>query len=208
MTPRIGVLAYGSLIQRPGDELLEAEVERRSGARTPFRVEFARSSNERDGAPTLIPVDAGGAHVEATVIVLRDGTSLEQARDMVYRREINAVGDLERSYRPDSSKSNQVYVEALPGFAGLDWVLYTRIFPNIDGLTPNRLADLAIKSAQGVARKNGRDGISYLRDALLNGIRTPLSDAYREAILQRTDATSLDEALEKVGANSGDPDST
>jgi len=112
---RIGVLAYGSLVEDAGAELEEATAERRSGVRTPFRVEFARHSSGRDGAPTLVPVTQGGAYVEAAIIVLKPGMSLDQAQDMVYRREIDRVGQANR-YKPDPEKANQVYVEVLPNW--------------------------------------------------------------------------------------------
>jgi hypothetical protein len=51
----MGVLAFGSLLNDPGCELLGAEVQRIS-VRTPFPVEFARYSRSRRGAPTLVPV--------------------------------------------------------------------------------------------------------------------------------------------------------
>lgn len=194
MAGHIGVLAYGSLIDNPGEELAQAESERRSGLRTPFRVEFARSSRGRGGAPTLVPVTVGGDHVEATVIMLRSGISLADARDIVYRREIDKVGELSYRYHPDPKKKEQVYVESLQSFADTEWVLYTRIEANIQGASPDELADLAIASAAGPAGVERRDGISYLRSALANGVRTPLSGAYRDAILKATKSKSLEDA--------------
>ena len=85
---RIGILAYGSLIDDPGEELAQRIIHRIEDAKTPFRVEFARSSLSREGAPTLVPVEAGGAQVKATVLVLDDAVALEDARDMLYRREV------------------------------------------------------------------------------------------------------------------------
>lgn len=206
MSPRIGVLAYGSLIQHPGRELQEAEGDRRSGVCTPFRVEFARSSSKRCGAPTLVPVDDGGAYVEATILVLRDGVTLDEARDMLYRREINYVGNEAKRYRPDPSRTNQVWVETLPEFACLDWVLYTRIAADIELRTAERLAELAIESAKGSVGEKRRDGITYLRDALSNGVKTPLSDRYQTAVLERTGADNLEEAWEIVRASAGKAD--
>lgn len=206
MAPRIGVLAYGSLISEPGEELAALATERRGGIRTPFRVEFARKSSGRDGAPTLVPVDRGGAHVEATILVLGDGVSLEAARDMVYRRETGRVGNQDVRYRPDSSKPNQVYVEVLPNFAGLDWVLFTRIAANISDPTPKALAELAVASAKEAAGASRRDGISYLHEAIANGIRTPLSDAYRREVLSLTDAVALEDAWDKVSTPAPEPE--
>ena len=86
----LGVLAFGSLIARPGAELEEATARRIPRVFTPFHVEFARASNNRGRAPTLVPVRAGGAHVLATVLVMHDGVTLKEAQNRLYRREINA----------------------------------------------------------------------------------------------------------------------
>ena len=52
----IGILAYGSLIDDPGDEIKPLVKQKIEGVETPFAIEFARSSKSRNGAPTLIPV--------------------------------------------------------------------------------------------------------------------------------------------------------
>lgn len=194
MSSRIGVLAYGSLIDDPGCELADAEVARRLEVETPFPVEFARKSRSRDGAPTLVPVDGIGARVMATVIELEKDIDLEQARDMVYRREIHEVCNSEKKYEPRPPTETKVSVGSLENFAGFDQVLYTRVLPNIDDLTPEHLADLAIDSARAAAGDEGNDGITYLRNALSHGIETPLSGAYREAILRKTGAGTLEDA--------------
>lgn len=56
----IGILAYGSLINNPGDELAPLIIER-IPCMTPFNVEYARLSLTRDNAPTLIPVQGEGS---------------------------------------------------------------------------------------------------------------------------------------------------
>ncbi len=58
------------------------------------------------------------------------------------------------------------------------------------------LAALAIKSAKEL--DNGRDGISYLLDAKRDGIVTPLSGPYEQAILRRMATPSLERALKKI----------
>jgi hypothetical protein len=60
-------------------------------------------------------------------------------------------------------------------------------------LTAERLADLAIESAKKL--DNGKDGISYLISAKANGIETPLSPGYEEAIIRRLSASGLEDAL-------------
>lgn len=82
---------------------------------------------------------------------------------------------------------------------GVDRVLYTEIGANIERLSPIELARLAIKSAR--ARDDGKDGISYLRDALANHIHTPLSDAYHRKILELVGGKDLDDALDLVKAS-------
>ena len=195
---KIGILAYGSLIDKPGDEIEELIVERRSGVRTPFRVEFAHKSEKRDGAPTLVPVDTGGSYVEATLLILREDTTLEYARDILYRRETSHVGKKDKHYLPDSSKENQVYVEFLLDTFGVEYVLYTRIRADIDPPTPDNLADLAIESAKKESGKERRDGINYLIDVKKYGIRTILSDKYEQKILEKTNTTTLKEAWQHI----------
>jgi hypothetical protein len=63
MSDSVGILAYGSLIGNPGSEIEKATRKAVSGVKTPFRVEFARGSRGRGGAPTLVPVESGGCEV-------------------------------------------------------------------------------------------------------------------------------------------------
>ena len=194
----IGVIAYGSLITDPGRELKELEAERRFGIRTPFRVEYARTSEKRGGAPTLVPVIQGGAYVDAVLIVLRPRTSIELARDVLYRREIHSVGELAKCYSPSAGNKNQVFVEVIPELFGVDHVLYTRLEPNIANLSPDTLAEKAIASARTEFGTKREDGISYLISALASGIRTPLTDAYASKILEKTSTESLEMAWQRT----------
>lgn len=188
---KVGILAYGSLIDDPGDEILQTLVRTVCGVCTPFSVEFARSSRTRGGGPTLIPVATGGASVRAAILVL--DTSVQKAMDMLWRRETR-TSDLTKVYaEPPPNQIDRVRVEQLEGFAGIDLVIYTSIGSNIEPLTPAHLADLAIAS---VARAPaGKDGISYLLAAKANGIVTALSGAYEAEILSKAGAATLSEAL-------------
>jgi hypothetical protein len=196
---KIGILAFGSLLHDTGPEIAAIEVGRIAEIETPFAVEFARSSTgARAGAPTLVPVSTGGARVRATVIVLKAGTDLSTAKDLLYRRETRKY-DPNVRYRPDPSKKNQVFVETLHNVAALDIVLYTMIRPNITELTAEHLADLAIESARELRRDDtGMEGIVYLQNAIENGIHTPLTDEFQAAILRKTGADSLAAAREIV----------
>jgi copper homeostasis protein CutC len=72
-------------------------------------------------------------------------------------------------------------------------VLYTNIGANIDDLTAQTLAMLAIASAK--ALDDGRDGITYLRRAIEAGIETPLTSSYKTNILRMTEGRDLADAL-------------
>lgn len=192
----IGVLAYGSLISDPGEELAAAIVGEKRGVLTPFHVEFARSSQGRCGAPTLVPVASGGRPVRA--IIFEVGISAHEACDIVYRREINAVSSGRSYIEPDSSKTNAVRFDRFEKFEGFDVVISTRMSPNIEKPSGDLLADLAITSAMRL--RDGRDGISYLLNSKTCGIETALSAAYEQAILECTGTTDLAEALKAVRA--------
>ena len=193
MKQTIGILAYGSLIADPGREIDEVRARTIEGIMTPFLVEFARSSNGRGGAPTLVPYECG-RQVRAQVIVV--DTPATDAADRLYRREVGAVGSARRYKHRDNPERNTVIVDRLEGQFGLDLVLYTRIAATIDEPDAEKLASLAIES---VAMANpGKDGISYLMNAMKAGIETPLSVAYAEEIKRRMGASSLADALTRL----------
>lgn len=196
MNDSIGILAYGSLLKDPGAEIEKATVDVASGIKTPFKVEFARSSTRRGGAPTLVPDERGG-NVDAKVLVV--SMPAAEAANCLYRRELNKVGQKELVYKePKKITSNTVLVKALTDFGGVGTVLYTDIAPNITPLTAEKLAELAIASARMQA--GGRDGITYLMDAMNNGINTPLTPSYAEQILSRMKAGTLEQALAQARA--------
>lgn len=196
--PTVGILAYGSLIDDPGDELaafIEGVVR---GICTPFPIEFARQSSSRGDAPTLVPYSKG-VPVRAAMLVL--ATTVAQATDMLWRRETR-TSDKTRPYpgnRPE--RPNAVRVEQLRDFAGIETVLYTAISANIAPLTATRLAELAIASV--AKAPPALDGISYLLSAKANGIVTALSPAYEAEILQILQVETLEEALTQVRRAAG-----
>lgn len=195
----VGVLAYGSLIADPGPELEEVTIGR-STVDTPFRIEFARSSGGRSGAPTLVPVAAGGAHVRA--VILEVSVDACEGSDIVYRRETGQIGTGAVYREPAAGSVNAVFIDRLPDFPGYDTVLSTRIAANIAPLSARRLAELAIDSAR--RRDDGRDGISYLIAALDCGIMTPLSADYAASILRLTGSPDLPTALAHVRRQSSE----
>jgi len=197
----VAILAYGSLIEDPGQEILAEVVRRIQNVQTPFRVEFAHSSKRRDAAPTLIPVQEGGSQVRAVILVLSEKVTLDHAESMLWRRETNRVGSLETYTRPHTPGPNTVIVDRLHEFHGMKTVLYTRIAENISPLTPERLAELAIDSVRGTASAQARDGISYLMAVKRNGIETPLMKEYEREILNAVPANTLEEARRALRAS-------
>lgn len=193
----VGIFAYGSLISDPGDEIEAVKLRIIENVETPFCVEFARSSSSRGGAPTLIPVRSGGRKVNGHIIVVNAST--EEARDMLYRREIHQVGS-GRSYKePAEDAKGRVRVKFIDGgLMGVATVLYTDIDPNITDPTAAKLAALAIASVREA--ETGKDGISYLITAIRNCIRTALSADYAAEILRQTHTSTLEEALQSLRA--------
>jgi hypothetical protein len=164
----VGILAFGSIADKPGTELAAATT-RRIEVETPFAVEFARSSRTRAGAPTLVPVSEGGAHASAT------------------RRRFDI-----------NNQSRVAWIAELPNFAGTSTCLYTALRANIRPLNAEKLAELAVLSATAPAGAKHRDGISYLQEQKNRGLVTPLMPAYEEAVLAVTDARDLDDAWRRV----------
>lgn len=202
---KIGIFGFGSLIADPGEELENATASRIQ-AETPFAIEYGRTSRTRGGAPTLVPVNTGGARVKATIFVLKDSVSLPEARDILWRRETRQVGSGKSYKRPAHPGPNAVLVAEAKNFMGLDRVLYTDFADSgkLANPTARQLAELAVASARDASVPEGRDGISYLMAAKKAGIRTPLSADYEKEILRLTGTSSLQEALEKTrGAPAG-----
>lgn len=193
----IGIVAYGSIIDDPDSEIQAVTIDRIK-AETPFKVEFARSSRYREGAPTLIPVEDGGSKVNGIVLVLEESVSESEAADMLWRRETNQVGSGKRYSSPVNPGPDTVLIEKLNDFEVIDVVLYTRIGSNIHPLNAEKLADLAINSAKTPTGDKGKDGISYLISAKKAGIVTPLMPEYEKEILRQTGAETLEHAIETI----------
>ncbi len=109
MRRSIGILAFGSLINDPGAEIEASIVGRKLNIRTPFNVEFARSSMGRGGAPTLVPVRRGGSPVSGQILLLN--VSEKEAKDRLWRRELNKVGKGGNYIHRDRPGPNTLIIE-------------------------------------------------------------------------------------------------
>lgn len=197
---KIGILAYGSLIEDPGIELKPLIDEIIVDVDTPFNIEFARTSRTRDHAPTVVPVDVDGAPVKAVILVLKTGVTVSSAKDLLWRRETRNEGSDRHYSEPENPSPNQIIIVEAAGLGGVDTVLYTKFGANIKKPTSKALARLAIESTAGQAGVDGKDGISYLMSLKRKKIVTPLMAEYEAEILKSVGVSSLAEALKLLRA--------
>src|SRR5262249_35569291 len=134
MNVSVGIIAYGSLISNPGWELESAIVERKKHILTPFKIEFARSSIKRGGAPTLVPVPRGGRQVLAHILGL--SLSEQEAKDRLWRREVNNVGGIGHYVDHKNPGPNTLIIDRYGNFEGIAVVLAARFSPTISPLNP------------------------------------------------------------------------
>jgi hypothetical protein len=176
---RLAVLAYGSLIHEPGDEL-DGLTRARRPARTPFRVEYGRASERWGGGPVLVPHPAG-ANVDGVLLLLKDEVTLGEAVSALARRE---------------GADPKHIVEAMlgPGVTALVANLPHNLAEY--EMTPPALARRAIQSA-GAGERNG---VSYLRAALRSGIRTPRTVAYAREVCAAVGTSTLEEAEQRLSS--------
>lgn len=182
------------MITDPGKELLP-KITMRIKTLTPFGVEYGRISQTRGGAPTLVPHEAG-TPVEGEILVLDDAVLVEEARNMVWRRERRKEGTGETYFQGTSP--NSVLVRDWNESPCVEHVLYTDFNPDGKVAQP-QAADLARQAIQSVkAAQPGMDGITYLKNNLASGIKTKLTPDYEAEILKQTKANSLEEAHRKL----------
>ncbi len=198
---KIGILAYGSLIDNPGKEI-ESLIIDRIECTTPFKVEYARKSKKRDFGPTLIPTENIGKKVKAVILVLKDETDLNLAKSILWRRETGNNDKNEEYTHSDNPTLNKVQVNIISKLNTVETVLYTSIGKNIEGdINPKKLSDLALKSILKDAGKKGEDGVQYLLDNKKNGIVTEFSEQYEKLILKKTECDSLEDVITKMVDN-------
>lgn len=214
----IGILAYGSLISEPGPEIRSVLDHVIPEVQTLFPIEYARRSQSRAGAPTLVRVDFGNP-VIGKILVLKDLVTSQYAKDMLYRREMHResimsiIYDDEKQRNKHSKKLSPVLIECHKEFHGISEVYYTQIesnFPEILSKEISKdekadfLADAAIKSINLDTYGQGLDGIQYLADNIDAGVITSLTEVYQKAILQKAgNATNLRQARRFISQKKG-----
>jgi len=128
----VGILAFGSLIDHPGWEIKEVMVERKTDVLTPFRVEFARASQRRSGAPTLVPVRTCGSRIRAHVLVVN--VAEQEAKDRLWRRETNRAGQGGHYLERPNPDPNTLIIDCYKNLAGVSVVFAARFPPTITPL--------------------------------------------------------------------------
>ena len=197
----IGILAYGSLVADPGDEIRNALDGRIEGVQPPFNVEYARRSRTRGGAPTLVPVPEGiGSPVKGEILILKATITEEEAKNMLYRREIHRVGSNEVYHHENQTKKRDgLLIKSLENFHGIPLVIYTYLKPTIeeilnpnlsDGKKAEILAEAAIESITSKTYEDKTDGVWYLHQNIESGIITPLTKPYENEILRRANGAA------------------
>ena len=198
---KIGILAYGSLIDDPGIELEPLIKQRIRNVLTPFKVEFARKSKKRGYGPTLIPVEDGGTYINAEILILKKEVTEIEVKNLIWRRETNNINSGKQYNPPKNQTINTVLVKKIDNFKGIKAVFYTHIDSNIEDLNPSELARLAIESVK--KSKVDMDGIAYLINIKKYGIKTPLMKQYESEIHKLTETESLNFALKKLRNSHG-----
>jgi len=189
---KIGILAFGSLINDPGPEL-EPKIKMRITTTTPFPVEYARISGEtRGGAPTLVPHE-NCSPVSAQILVLDEAIPVDEATNMLWRRETGKIGTGEKY--SGGRFPNSVLVQPITESPYVETLLYTDFHDEgkIANPNPQELAKRAIDSVKKA--KDGMDGITYLINVIASGVKTQLTENYKAEILKQTNTQSLEDAL-------------
>lgn len=185
-TEHIAILAYGSLIWNPGDEIKQHTISVLDVI-CPFKIEYARKSSTREDAPVLVKLSDEPGKTNAKLFVTDLHTSDENkafVKEMIRQRE------------DCGEKYVKVLEKPLKKFSV---IFYADLPKNMDKVNINELADLAIKSVEKCKKKGKpeKNGIRYLLNNIKSGVITELTDSYANKIMEITKTDSLEEAETK-----------
>lgn len=181
----LAIYAYGSLLSDPGEKIAPHVVARISQP-SPWPIEYTRRAKLRGDGPTLV-LHKSGSVVQGQLLVLdMEQSGLEQLTGWLWERE----------GRPPRELLKQM------AFGDFERVLYCDLEATLgdEEITAESLAEFAIDS---VWRSPARNAIDYLARNIAQGIVTPLTYGYRDAILRRTAARDLAQAAKLVLASVG-----
>jgi hypothetical protein len=176
----VAIFAYGSLLSEPGEKIAP-HIVTRIPKESPWPIEYARRAKLRGNGPTLV-IHASGGIVQGQLLVLDvslDG--IEEVEAWLWKRE----------GKPPRSGIKRM------AWHGFRQVLYCDLESTLSPaeLNAELLAQFAIDSARNQPERNA---IQYLANNIEQGVITPLTYAYRDAILRITGAQNLAQAEEEV----------
>jgi cation transport regulator ChaC len=172
----LAIFAYGSLLSDPGEKIA-ARIIARVPYPSPWPIEYARRATMRGHGPTLVIHETGGI-VQGQLLVLDlEAKALEELREWLWERE----------GRPPRERLKAMEC----GRFGC--VLYCDLESTLrdEEINPDSLAAFAIAS---VRQSPARNAIRYLAQNIEQGIITPLTCTYHDAILRLTGTIDLREA--------------
>jgi hypothetical protein len=174
----LAIYAYGSLLSDPGEKLAPRIITRIPRL-SPWPIEYARRAKLRGNGPTLV-IHASGASVQGKLLVL-------DAR-------VDAIDAIEECLWEREGKPPRAGLKRME-WSGFRKVLYCDLESTLSELDLNAdaLARFAIES---VRNNPARNAIRYLAQNIEQGVITPLTYDYREAILCATGAPNLRQAEE------------
>ena len=176
----LAIFVYGSLLSDPGEKIFPHIVDR-IPCPSPWPIEYARRAKLRGDGPTLV-IHHNGGIVQGRLLVLDlQLSALDELIEWLWEREGNPPRELLKQMECN----------------GFDRVLYCDLESNLtdEEINPESLAQFAIDS---VHKRPERNAVKYLANNIAQGIITPLTYAYRDAILRRTGAAELAGAEEFI----------
>ncbi len=172
----IAIFAYGSLLSDPGEKL-GPRIITRLPRPSPWPIEYARRAKLRGDGPTLV-IHKSGATVQGQLLVMdARSDAIDEVEEWLWERE----------GKPARSGVKRMAWE------GFRIALYCDLEANLGDVTLSGelLAGFAIDS---VGKNPARNAVRYLAQNIEQGVITPLTFAYRDAILHATGARDLMQA--------------
>jgi hypothetical protein len=181
----LAIFAYGSLLSDPGEKIA-AHIIARITQPSPWPIEYARRAKLRGDGPTLVMHRSGGI-VQGNLLVLDV---------LVDRVDEVEVWLWEREGKPPLGGIKRMEL------GSLRHVFYCDLEATLgaEDINADALARFAIES---VGKQPARNAIKYLANNIAQGVITPLTYAYRDAILRLTGGQTLGQA-EQIVARSAD----
>jgi hypothetical protein len=176
----LAIFAYGSLLSDPGEKILPHIVDR-IPCPSPWPIEYARRAKLRGDGPTLVIHQSGGIVQGQLLVLYLQLRALDELMEWLWERE---------GYPPrELLKQMECH--------GFGCVLYCDLESNLrdEKINPEALAEFAIGSVHKIPERNA---VRYLANNMVQGIITPLTYPYQDAILRRTGAVDLAEAEEVI----------